>query len=131
MWGITCLFESLDTNVTSNISDRVSVMHAGRIVEVAETNQNYLAPRDPGSSDLLDAVLILELHAQKASCEAVQGQLPNPMDLPPGCAISDRRVFATDKCLRAIPSLKLDGDGRLTACHRRNEVTFASIRARG
>ena len=126
--GLTYLFVSHDLNVVSNISDRVAVMYAGRIVEVAETEQIYHTPRHPYSSALLDAVLIPEHNAQKASHEALQGQPPNPADLPPGCAFSDRCVFATDLCRRMLPTLQPDGDGRLTACHRRDEITLAGIR---
>ena len=129
--GLTYLFVSHDLNVVSNISDRVAVMYAGRIVEVAETEQIYHAPRHPYSAALLDAVLLPELHAQKASREPLQGQPPNPANLPPGCAFSDRCAFATEICRRELPSLQPDGDGRLTACHRRDEVSLAGIRAHG
>ena len=71
------------------------------------------------------------LHAQKASREALQGQPHYPAHLPLGCAIQDRRALATDMCQRAIPSLRADGDGRLTACHRRDEIILAGIRFHG
>jgi len=128
-FGLTYLFVSHDLNVVSNISDRVAVMYAGRIVELAETDQIYNAPRHPYTSALLGAVLIPELDAHKGSREALQGQPPNPANLPPGCAFSERCVFATDICRRSLPLLEPDGNGRLTACHRRDEISLAGIRA--
>ncbi|MDE0345755.1 MAG: hypothetical protein OXI66_08230, partial [Boseongicola sp.] len=65
--GLTCLFVAHDLNADSNISDRVAVMHAGRIIEGAENGQSCLAPRHPLSSDLLDAALIPALRAQEVS----------------------------------------------------------------
>ncbi len=63
-----------------------------------------------------------------ASCESPQGQPPNSAELLPGCTFSDHRALVTDKCQRAILSLKPNTDGRLTTCQRMNEVTFASMR---
>lgn len=126
-----CLFELHDVNVVSSISDRVAVVNAGRIVKVAEPNQIHHAPRHPDSSVLLDGALMPVLQARRARCASLLGRPPNSADLPPGCALSDRRAFATGKCQRTIPSLRPDGGGRLTACHRRDEVTLTSIMARG
>ncbi|MXW84646.1 MAG: hypothetical protein F4Z55_01525 [Boseongicola sp. SB0667_bin_21] len=120
-----------DLNADLNISDRVAVMHAGRIIEGAEINQSCLAPRHPLSSVLLDAALRPEWRTQEVSREAVQGQPPNPADWPLGCMFPDRCALATDKCRRAIPSRQPGGDGRLTARHRKDEISLAGILARG
>lgn len=127
-FGLTYLFVSHDLNVVSNISDRVAVMYAGRIVEVAKTDEIYFAPRHPYSSALLGAVLIPEYNAKKVSWEPLQGQPPNPANLPEGCSFAPRCAFATDICRQAQPEIEDDGNGRLTACHRKNEISLTGVK---
>ncbi len=126
--GLTYLFVSHDLNVVSNISDRVAVMYAGRIVEVAQTDQIYHAPRHPYSSALLGAVLIPEFKAVKTVRAALQGQPPNPANLPPGCAFAPRCSFATDICRQVQPLIEPDGADRLTACHRKDEISLTGVK---
>ncbi len=128
-FGLTYLFVSHDLNVVSNISDRVAVMYAGRIVEVAATAQIYHAPRHPYTSALLNAVLIPEFSREKRTRHPLHGQPPNPAKLPAGCAFSPRCKFATGLCRQSIPPLDPDGNGRLTACHRRDEISLSGLQA--
>jgi oligopeptide/dipeptide ABC transporter ATP-binding protein len=127
-FGLTYLFISHDLNVVSNISNRVAVMYAGRIVEVAKTDEIYFAPRHPYSSALLGAVLIPEYNANKVSREPLQGQPPNPANLPSGCSFAPRCAFATDICRQVQPLLEADGEGRLTACHRKDVITLSGVK---
>jgi peptide/nickel transport system ATP-binding protein len=121
--GLTYLFVSHDLNVVSNISDRVAVMYAGRIVEVAKTEQIYHAPRHPYTSALLGAVLTPEYKPTKAARIPLQGQPPNPANLPKGCAFAPRCAFAAEICRQEQPVLEAETAGRLTACHRKDEIT--------
>jgi peptide/nickel transport system ATP-binding protein len=126
-FGLTYLFVSHDLNVVSNISDRVAVMYAGRIVEVADTGQIYHSPRHPYSSALLGAVLTPKLHAQKHGHAVLTGQPPNLANLPPGCAFAPRCAFATDLCRQRAPAIESDGTGRLTACHHKDEISLTGV----
>ncbi|MDE0810389.1 MAG: ABC transporter ATP-binding protein, partial [Alphaproteobacteria bacterium] len=127
-FGLTYLFVSHDLNVVSNISDRVAVMYAGRLVEVASTDQIYHNPRHPYSSALLGAVLIPEYREDKKSGKQVLlGQPPNPANLPSGCAFAPRCAFAKDICFQTPPAIVPDGAGRLTACHRRDEISLTGV----
>ena len=128
-FGLTYLFVSHDLNVVSNISDRVAVMYAGRIVEVARTAQIYHAPRHPYTSALLGAVLIPEFTPEKRTRDPLHGQPPNPAKLPAGCAFAPRCSFASSPCHQSVPPLEPDGDGRLTACHRRTEISLSGLQA--
>ena len=125
--GLTYLFISHDLNVVSNIAGRVAVMYAGRIVEMADTADIYHRPRHPYSAALLNAVLTPEYRAEKPVRERLSGAPPNPANLPAGCAFSPRCPFATDVCRTVAPPLEQDGTGRLTACHRRDELQLAGL----
>ena len=127
-FGLTYLFVSHDLHVVSNISDRVAVMYAGRIVELAATDQIYHHPRHPYTSALLGAVLTPEYSKVKVTRDPLQGQPPNPANLPPGCPFAPRCVFATDACRTSLPLLEPDCDGRLTACHRKDELELSGLR---
>ncbi|AJY45510.1 ABC transporter ATP-binding protein [Martelella endophytica] len=125
--GLTYLFISHDLNVVSNIAGRVAVMYAGRIVEMADTADIYHRPRHPYSAALLNAVLTPEYHPTKPVRERLSGAPPNPANLPVGCAFSPRCPFATDLCRSAAPPLEHDGNGRLTACHRRDDLQLTGL----
>jgi peptide/nickel transport system ATP-binding protein len=125
--GLTYLFVSHDLNVVSNISDRVAVMYAGRIVEVAATDQIYHQPRHPYTAALLGAVLTPDYSPTKQDRDPLQGQPPNPANLPQGCAFAPRCVFATRICSAVQPVLEADGEGRLTVCHERDAISHAGI----
>ena len=125
--GLTYLFVSHDLNVVSNISDRVAVMYAGRIVEIAPTAEIYSSPRHPYTAALLSAVLTPEYTPNKSRIEPLQGHPPNPANLPPGCSFAPRCSFASPNCQQIPPRLESVGEGRLVACHRKNELTLSGI----
>ena len=125
--GLTYLFVSHDLNVVSNISDRVAVMYAGRIVEIAPTAEIYSSPRHPYTAALLSAVLTPEYTPNKSRIEPLQGHPPNPANLPPGCSFAPRCAFASSNCHQNSPTLEFDDEGRLVACHRKNELTLSGI----
>tara|TARA_A100001015_G_scaffold16525_1_gene19328 strand:+ start:3878 stop:5974 length:2097 start_codon:yes stop_codon:yes gene_type:complete len=125
--GLTYLFVSHDLNVVSNISDRVAVMYAGRIVEIAPTDEIYSSPRHPYTAALLSAVLTPEYTPNKSRREPLQGHPPNPANLPPGCSFAPRCSFASSNCQQNSPTLECDDEGRLVACHRKNELTLSGI----
>ena len=125
--GLTYLFVSHDLNVVSNISDRVAVMYAGRIVEIAPTAEIYSSPRHPYTAALLSAVLTPEYTPNKSRIEPLQGHPPNPANLPPGCSFAPRCSFASSNCQQIPPRLESSEEGRLVACHRKNELTLSSI----
>jgi len=127
-FSLTYLFVSHDLNVVSNIAGRVAVMYAGRIVEIADTAQIYYAPRHPYSAALLSAVLTPEYQPGRPPRQRLRGQPPNPANLPPGCAFAPRCPFATDLCRTTVPPLEADGEGRLTACHRKAEIELSGLR---
>ncbi|MFO1324122.1 MAG: oligopeptide/dipeptide ABC transporter ATP-binding protein [Burkholderiales bacterium] len=115
--GLTYLFISHNLAVVHHIADRVGVMYLGRIVELAPTRELFAQPQHPYTRMLLDAVPDLEMTGEART--AVAGEVPNPLDPPPGCAFHPRCPLANDRCRRETPSLRPAGDGRAgdVACH--------------
>jgi peptide/nickel transport system ATP-binding protein len=115
--GLTYLFISHNLAVVHHIADRVGVMYLGRIVELAPTRVLFGQPRHPYTRMLLDAVPDLELEGKSRT--AVAGEVPNPLEPPPGCTFHPRCPLADDRCRREIPVLKgVVGDAAAQiACH--------------
>ena len=112
--GLTYLFISHNLAVVHHIADRVGVMYLGRIVELAPTAGLFGAPRHPYTRMLLDAVPDLAMTG--AARTAVGGEVPNPLDPPPGCAFHPRCPLADERCRREAPPLVADALGQV-ACH--------------
>jgi len=115
--GLTYLFISHNLAVVHHIADRVGVMYLGRIVELAPTRELFANPQHPYTRMLLDAVPDLEMTGK--SRVAVAGEVPNPLDPPPGCTFHPRCPFANERCRREIPQLRAAGGGARgeVACH--------------
>jgi peptide/nickel transport system ATP-binding protein len=108
--GLTYLFISHNLAVVSQVADRVGVMYAGRIVELAPAAAIFSRPRHPYTRMLLDAVPDLSMAGKPRI--PVAGEVPNPLALPPGCAFHPRCPHANQRCRTEIPAL-IDG----VACH--------------
>ena len=113
--GLTYLFISHNLAVVHHIADRVGVMYLGRIVELAPTRQLFAAPRHPYTRMLLAAVPDLAMTGKART--AVAGEVPNPLDPPPGCAFHPRCPYADDRCRREVPALLGVEGGGVVACH--------------
>jgi len=113
--GLTYLFISHNLAVVHHIADRVGVMYLGRIVELAPKARLFADPQHPYTRMLLDAVPDLEMSGVART--AVAGEVPNPLDPPPGCAFHPRCPLANDRCRREIPQLRPDPAGGEAACH--------------
>ena len=122
--GLTILFISHDLSVVGHISDRIAVMYLGRLVEVAEAAALFRTPRHPYTEALLSAAPDPDPDAQRRRI-ILQGDIPSPLDPPPGCAFAGRCRFALDACRAAPPPLRPVAPGHLTACIR-DDITLQS-----
>ena len=114
---LTYLFISHNLAVIYQVSDRVGVMYLGRLVEVATADQLFTAPRHPYTRLLLETIPRLDPPGDPlGGREPVAGEVPNPIDPPPGCAFHPRCPYANDRCRRERPSLLAAG-GAPVACH--------------
>jgi peptide/nickel transport system ATP-binding protein len=112
-FGLTYLFISHNLAVVRHMANRIGVMYLGRIVEIAEGRQLFSRPRMPYTKMLLGAVPDLAMSGRQRI--PVKGEIPNPIDPPPGCAFNPRCPLAFDLCRKEAPAL-IDG----VACHAVN-----------
>jgi peptide/nickel transport system ATP-binding protein len=112
--GLTYLFISHNLAVVRHVSDRVGVMYLGRLVELADKAALFSRPRHPYTRMLLDA--IPKLHETGRARTPVQGEVPNPLAPPAGCAFHPRCPHANARCSQERPQLR-EVDGVRVACH--------------
>jgi peptide/nickel transport system ATP-binding protein len=109
----TILLITHDLGVVAQLCDRVGVMYAGQLVEVAPVADIFRAPRHPYTQALLAA---LPTHEQvRASLRVIPGRVPNLADPPPGCRFSTRCPFVMEECA-LVPPLAHESDEHLIAC---------------
>jgi peptide/nickel transport system ATP-binding protein len=112
--GLTYLFISHNLAVVRHVSDQVGVMYLGRLVELAGKHELFGHPRHPYTRMLLDA--IPKMHDTGRSRTPVQGEVPNPLDPPAGCAFHPRCPHANARCKAERPLL-MELHGVKVACH--------------
>lgn len=114
--SLTYVFIAHDLAVIRQVSTRIAVMYLGSIVELGDTDLVYGRPAHPYTEALLSA--IPEPRARDRGERIIlQGDLPSPLDPPPGCKFSSRCPFADDHCRAERPALRPLADGRSVACH--------------
>lgn len=118
--GLTYLFISHDLGVIEHLSDRVAIMYLGRIVELGPTEELFAEPNHPYTQALLREVPRLDTRRRRF--EPVKGEIPSPLDPPPGCHFHPRCRFAMDRCRDEAPLLKEVAPGRVSACHLNDTV---------
>jgi oligopeptide/dipeptide ABC transporter ATP-binding protein len=101
--------------VVARYADRVNVMYAGRIVEQATADELYDRPRHPYTLGLMRSVPRLDQPSTE-KLAPIQGQPPDPIDLPEGCPFHPRCPFAIEKCARDLPPLVAVSETHAHAC---------------
>jgi oligopeptide/dipeptide ABC transporter ATP-binding protein len=114
--GLSYLFIAHDLSLVEHISDRVAVMYLGKIVELAKDVDLYNSPTHPYTKALLSAVPIPNPKIKKQRI-ILQGEIPNPINLPKGCRFSSRCSYRTNLCEEAEPEFKDLGSGHWVSCH--------------
>lgn len=112
--GLTYLFISHNLAVVRHVSDTVGVMYLGRLVELAPKRTLFNTPRHPYTRMLLDA--IPDMRQTGRARTPVQGEVPNPLNPPAGCAFNPRCPHANDRCRSERPTLQV-WQGIHIACH--------------
>jgi oligopeptide/dipeptide ABC transporter ATP-binding protein len=112
--GTAIVLITHDLGVVAEVADDVVVMYAGRIVEQAPVRALFEQPQHPYTVGLLGS--IPQLHGTRRRLAAIEGQVPSPLRMPPGCRFAERCPFADARCRNEPPPLReLDGSHR-SAC---------------
>jgi len=121
--GLTYLFISHDLSMVRHISDRVGVMYLGSLVETATSGELFEHPRHPYTQALIAAIPLADFDKEeKRKKERLQGEVPSPINPPPGCRFAARCRYATDACRKETPKLRELAPGHMVACHRCEEL---------
>ncbi|UCF56207.1 MAG: ABC transporter ATP-binding protein, partial [Deltaproteobacteria bacterium] len=111
-------------SVVKHISDRVAVMYLGRIVELATNHSLYSYPFHPYTEALISAAPIANPLKKKETI-LLEGDVPSPINIPPGCSFHPRCQYCRGICLQSTPQLEEIEEGNWVSCH------FPRMRSRG
>lgn len=117
--GMATIFVTHDVGVAAEISDRIAVMYAGRIVETGTASEVLKAPKHPYTQGLLSSTV--QGAEPGTLIRTIPGMPPDLAQMPQGCAFAPRCPMATSACQVAVPELRAQGETRSVACVRLEE----------
>lgn len=117
-FNLSYLFISHDLSVVGHISDDISVMYVGNIVEVIDAERIWEGALHPYTRCLLSAVPIAELDVKKEKKMELKGEVPSPVNPPPGCRFHPRCPYVIDVCKTRKPELVEVEHKHFVACHK-------------
>jgi len=123
---LTYLFVAHDLSVVRHISDRVAVMYVGQMVELAETERIFTAPKHPYTSALLSAVPEPDPRLRTRRI-VLQGEVANPASPPSGCYFHPRCPHAIELCRTEAPAWREISPAHFVACHRADELQLLGV----
>lgn len=117
--GVAIVLISHDMGVMAQVSDRIAVMYAGRIVEVGTVNEIFTAQMHPYAQALLGSVL--QAGHETDQVKILEGESPTPWNYPAGCRFNPRCPHTMDRCRRDVPRLIQIQASHQVACHLYDE----------
>lgn len=119
--GLTYLFVAHDLSMVKHISDRVAVLYLGTLVELTTSEELYAHPQHPYTQALLSAIPIPDPEVERERDQRkirLEGEVPSPINTPPGCKFQGRCKYAMPVCREQMPPLTDVGNGHFVACHK-------------
>ena len=116
--GLTYMFIAHDLSMVKHISDRVMVLYLGKVMEITTSKSLYDNPCHPYTKALLSAIPIPdpEVERQKQRIK-LEGEIPSPINPGEGCRFKNRCKYATERCMKEQPELKMVEEEQFVACH--------------
>jgi oligopeptide/dipeptide ABC transporter ATP-binding protein len=119
--GLTYVFISHNLNVVYHISDRIAVMYLGYVVEIGGREDVYFRAAHPYTKALIGSIPKIEFGVPPLRAQ-LKGDLPSPVNLPPGCPFASRCPHVRERCGIEMPSLRDIAPGHRAACHFVSEI---------
>lgn len=117
-FGLTYLFIAHDLSMVKHISDRVGVMYLGTMVEMSSSHELYKTPLHPYTQALMSAIPIADPVIEKSRQRILlEGDVPSPINPPPGCRFKARCRYAKDICSQEMPEFREVAPDHFVACH--------------
>jgi len=123
-FGLAYLFVSHDLAVVEHVAHRIAVMYLGRIVELSTRDRIFSRPLHPYTEALMAAAPIADPRARRERL-VIEGDVPSPMNPPPGCHFHTRCPYAVARCRTEDPPLQEVAPAHVVACHLRTRETLA------
>ena len=120
--GTAYLFISHDLSAVYQLSHRIAVMYVGRIVEEGDSREVFRTPHHPYSVGLLSSVMLPSPDLKRETTFVLEGEIPSPINLPPGCPLVSRCPFAIDRCREQFPAAESVTSEHRVHCFRHREV---------
>ena len=116
---MTYIFITHDLSLMRNISTRVAILYLGRIAEFAPTEDFFSRPEHPYTKMLLSSIPVVSLEEEAAKPARVEsrGEIPSPVNIPPGCSFHQRCYAAMDQCSKEDPEMRQVGPRHIARCH--------------
>lgn len=118
--GLTYMFVTHDLSVVHHVSDEISVMYLGQLVETSTTEDIFKKPLHPYTQALLSAIPSVDIHHQKEQ-QLIKGELTSPIDPEPGCRFSKRCPYVCEKCHQSQKLEQIEPN-HFVACCRVQEL---------
>ncbi|MFC1574342.1 ABC transporter ATP-binding protein, partial [Candidatus Latescibacterota bacterium] len=109
-----------DLGVVADSTDRMAVMYAGRIVEEGTIDVIFKASAHPYTKGLIESVPRLDTLQDRLT--VIEGTVPDPIDLPPGCPFNPRCSLADERCRSELPGLEIVGTNHSSRCYKSDQV---------
>ncbi|RCW62408.1 ABC transporter ATP-binding protein [Halanaerobium sp. ST460_2HS_T2] len=126
-YGMSIMMITHDLGVIAEVSDRVAVMYAGKVVEYTDVDTLFEDPKHPYTWGLMNSIPKLDKDVDRL--EAIPGSVPSPLNFPEGCKFNTRCPLAEGKCFDQEPPLEEVADGHKARCWRYKELE--EIKKRG
>ncbi|MFO7536725.1 MAG: ABC transporter ATP-binding protein [Chloroflexota bacterium] len=126
--GLTYLFIAHDLSMVRYISDRIAVMYLGKVMELADRNTLFTDPLHPYTQSLISAVPLPDPKLERQRNRIIlEGEVPSPSKVPPGCVFSSRCPLAEEICFTDVPEYREARPNQFVACHLVDEAGGSKI----